>query len=227
MAEIFRQAFSPLRTRPDFKVKQLDSLFDHDTLEEIRQVVKSLRPAELEMHEATSFGRFVVHDHPFFTELQQRITPLVSETAEEPLEASYNFLSLYTHLGVCPPHMDSPEAKWTLDLCLDQNVSWPIYFSDVQPWPEPDDEMQSEAWATVVKTSPSLHFTSYCLQPGQSVLFSGSSQWHYRDAIPAAGSQRQFCDLLFFHFIPLGTSELTKPENWSRLFGIPELDDII
>jgi hypothetical protein len=28
---------------------------------------------------------------------------------------------------------------------------------------------------------------------------------------------------LFFHFIPRGTAELVKPQNWARLFGIPEL----
>ena len=29
--------------------------------------------------------------------------------------------------------------------------------------------------------------------------------------------------ILFFHFIPKGTAELCQPENWTRLFGVPEL----
>jgi hypothetical protein len=87
--------------------------------------VASLRPTDLELHEARTFGRFVVHDHPYFTELQQHIVPLVSAAVGEPVEAAYNFLSLYGGLGVCPPHMDSPEAKWTLDLCLNQSAPWP------------------------------------------------------------------------------------------------------
>lgn len=37
------------------------------------------------------------------------------------------------------------------------------------------------------------------------------------------GSGRRHCDLLFFHFIPLGTRELVDPDNWARLFAIPEL----
>ena len=99
------------RTRPDFQVRLFERPFDDHTLHEIRRVVLSLRPTDLELHEARAFGRFVVHDHPFFTELQQRTVPLVSEAVGEPVETSYNFLSLYGSQGVCPPHMDSPEGK--------------------------------------------------------------------------------------------------------------------
>jgi hypothetical protein len=66
-----------------------------------------------------------------------------------------------------------------------------------------------------------MRFMPYTLWPGQAVVFSGSSQWHYRNAMPDA-SGRQFCDLLFFHFIPRGTGELVVPANWPRLFGVPE-----
>jgi hypothetical protein len=32
-----------------------------------------------------------------------------------------------------------------------------------------------------------------------------------------------FCHLLFFHFIPAGTSALISPANWKDLFDIPDL----
>jgi hypothetical protein len=164
-----------------------------------------------------------VHDHPFFTELQQRIVPWVSEMVGEPVEAGYNFLSLYTSRGVCAVHMDAPEAKWTLDFCIDQSAPWPIYFSEVQPWQNPAaDEWKDEAWQSNIKQSRLLDFTHYTLQPGQAVLFSGSSQWHYRDPMPEA-SGKQFCTLLFLHYIPKGTAQLVRPKNWARLFGNPEL----
>jgi hypothetical protein len=220
----FVDAFRVFRTRPDFQVRLLEQPFDADTLREIRRAAASLRPTDLQLHEARTFGRFVVHDHPFFTELQQRTVPLVSEVVGEPVELSYNFLSLYTPKGVCPPHLDAPRAKWTLDLCVNQNAPWPIYFSQVQPWPEAET-WPEEGWEEKVKQTPSLHFTPYALQPGQAVVFSGSSQWHYRDAMPAA-SGRLFCELLFLHFIPRGTSELVRPEAWARLFGIPELGQV-
>jgi hypothetical protein len=219
----FVDAFRILHTRPDFKVQFFEHPFDAATMDEIRLVTASLRPTDLELHEARRFGRFVVHDHPFFTELQQRTVPWVSEAVGEPVEARYNFLSLYTSKGVCAVHMDAPEAKWTLDLCIDQAAPWPIYFSEVQPWPDSvADAWRNEGWEDNIKQSRSLDFTSHTLEPGQAVIFSGSSQWHYRDPMPEA-SGKQFCTLLFFHFIPKGTAEFVKPKNWARLFGIPEL----
>ena len=222
----FIDAFRVFHTRSDFKARLLERPFDDATLVEISREVKSLRPTDLKLHEARRFGRIVVQHHPFFTELQQRVVPLVSEVAGEVVEASYNFLSLYTAMGVCPLHLDAPRAKWTFDLCVDQSVPWPIYFSQVRPWPDSEIEGWPDAdWEATLKRSPSLHFTPYVLQPGQAVVFSGSSQWHYREAIPDP-SRRQFCTLLFFHFIPRGTAELAQPKNWARLFGLPELGQI-
>jgi hypothetical protein len=219
----FVDAFRILHTPRDFKVKFFEHPFDAATLAEIRNVTASLRPSDLELHEAARFGRFVVHDHPFFTELQQRTVPWVSEAVGEAVEAKYNFLSLYTTKGVCAVHMDAPEAKWTLDLCIDQAAPWPIFFSEVQPWPDSvADAWRNEGWENNIKQSRSLDFASYTLLPGQAVIFSGSSQWHYRDPMPVA-SGKQYCTLLFFHFIPKGTAELVRAKNWARLFGIPEL----
>ncbi|MBA3948835.1 MAG: hypothetical protein H0X44_02695 [Acidobacteria bacterium] len=120
--------------------------------------------------------------------------------------------------------MDAPDAKWTLDLCVAQSAPWPIHFSQVVPWPEdeapPADD--SRAWVESVKSSPSLRFQPVVLEPGEAVIFSGSSQWHYRDRMPP-GNGRQFCDLLFFHYIPAGTRDLVSPQKWASIFGAPEL----
>jgi hypothetical protein len=225
MDEEFVDAFRIFRTRSDFEPAVIERAFDDDTMNEIRCVARSLGPVDLELHEIRIFGRFVVHDHPFFTALQQQVAPLVSEAAGEPVEPMYNFLSLYTTHGVCPMHMDSPEAKWTLDLCIDQSGPWPISLSQVCPWPESIAHSRfDDGWDRRVRNSASVDFTSYALSPGQAIVFSGSSQWHYRDAIPPA-EPRAFCDLLFFHFVPRGTTELVKPANWARIFGIAELSE--
>jgi hypothetical protein len=223
----FETAMAVFRTRHDFRVKAFERVFDDDTLDKIRQAVRALKPAEMELHEARQFKRLLVHDHPYFTALQQELTALVSESAGEAVEPRYNFLSLYTAMGVCPVHMDAPEAKWTLDLCLNQSEPWPIYFSQIQPWPEVDPDVAPHTWALddwdqKILQSHGNVFQSHVLQPGQAILFSGSSQWHYRNAMPSGGRQSH-CDLLFFHFIPKGTSELVQPDNWARLFEVPEL----
>jgi len=214
----FEAAIRVFRTREDYRVPSFDALFDAATLDEIRHIAATLSPAQLEMHEAREFRRFVVHDHPRFTELHGGLVQRMSEAAGEPLEASYNFLSLYGAAGVCPLHLDAPLAKYTLDLCLAQSAPWPIHFSPVVPWPEPGGF--SPGWERRVRSE--VPFESFTLAPGQAILFSGSSQWHYRDPMPEVPGRR-FCDLLFFHFRPAGTAELVRPKNWARLFGVPEL----
>ena len=72
----------------------------------------------------------------------------------------------------------------------------------------------------------SLTFQSKVLTPGNGIVFSGSSQWHYRDALPQTSS-KGFCDLLFFHYVPKGTAEIVKPANWAGIFDIPELESIL
>jgi len=222
----FEGEIDVLRTRPDFEVQRADGLLDAAALDGVRRVIASLGRDELspkDIYEARTFGRFITRNHPAFTELQARLAPLVSEAAGEPVEPSYNFLSLYGAPGVCAPHIDAPPAKWTLDICVDQSAPWPIHFSQVVPWPESGvAPAEAEAWADAIKRSPGLRFTPVTLEPGQAVIFSGSSQWHYRDRMPR-GAGRQFCDLLFFHYIPAGTSDLVWPDRWADRFGVPEL----
>jgi hypothetical protein len=225
------RAMRVFHTRLDFSPRHLKEVFDAPTMAAIHSVVAALRPAQLELHESRLFGRFVVHDHPEFTRLQHTLTQMVSEAVGEPVEPSYNFLSLYGQMGVCPVHLDSPKAKYTVDLCLAQSEPWPIHFSRVIEWPATDgrpwqQEESRDQWREQIKRSPELRFTGYTLQPGEALLFSGSSQWHYREALPR-GAGRQFCDLLFFHFIPRGTAELVEPKNWARLFSAPELAEVL
>lgn len=225
LLESFMQAFEPFRTRPDFAIRQLDRVFDDATMEKIKELVRTLNIQRLEAHEARAMGRFVVHDDPYFTELQASLTDRVSELVEEKVEPSYNFLSLYTKMGVCPVHMDAPEAKWTLDFCIEQSEPWPIHFSEIQPWPE-DFPYEGEDWQDWIKKDAGLRFESYSLEPGKAVVFSGSSQWHYRDQLAQTGP-KPFCNLLFFHYVPAGLRELSRPKNWPRLFDLPELAEAV
>ncbi len=226
MSPVFLDAMSVFHTSPQAATVRADAIFTPGDLQQIRQVIAGLKPPDLELHEAARFKRLLVHDHPFFTELQHRIAPLVSEAVGEPVELSYNLLSLYAAQGQCSVHLDAPYAKWSLDLCVNQSCVWPIHIGAVRPWPKPDDTLWARPdWESEIKRSAQYNFQTYSLQPGEALLFSASSQWHYRDLMPDhVGSQ--FSDVLFFDFMPRGTSELALPENWARLFGIPELQGI-
>jgi len=221
----FEDAMQVLRTRPDFRLQHVARVFDDEVLARIVERSRTFSPAELELHEARKFGRFVVHDDPWLTELQQTLTGLVSELAGEAVEPKYNFMSLYSRLGVCQVHMDAPEAKWTLDVCIEQSAPWPIHFSQIVPWPEQPD-LPEEDWDRAIRESPELRFESVALQPNQAVLFSGSSQWHYRDPLPNRTAS-SFCTLLFFHFIPKGSQALVDYQQWPDVFGMPELRDVL
>jgi hypothetical protein len=220
--EEFVRAFDVFRTPPDFQVRELPRVFDEAVMERIRTTAKSFAIGELEMHELKTFGRFVVHDLPYFNELQREIVPLVSELVGEEVEPMYNFLAMYTKLGVCAVHMDAPEAKWTLDLCIEQSDIWPIHFSGVKPWPI--DYAPEEPWEDSVRRD-AAPFSAHALEPGQALIFSGSSQWHFRDPLPQDGREHH-CNLLFFHFVPKGSRRLVRVRNWAELFGIPELASI-
>jgi hypothetical protein len=217
----FIETFAVLRTRHDFTVKEFSEVLSGPKMQDIADTVAELKASQLKWDEFTTFGRRLLRNHPFITELQQELIDLASDAAGEPVEPAYNFLSLYTELGVCPVHMDAPEAKWTLDLCIRQSEPWPIHLSQVVPWPEDHD--YGDNWEESIKNNPGHRFSSYSLEPGNAIFFSGSSQWHYRDALSPAGDQSQFCDLVFFHFIPKGMSEVIDPRTWARCFGVPEL----
>lgn len=220
----FVNALEPLRTRLDFQTIKVDWLFDRETTIEIQDLITKLQQTELEKHEFFKFGRFVVHDLDYFDRLQAQLTPLVSDLVGELVEPSYNFLSLYNNLGVCKVHLDAPLAKYTLDVCIEQSHPWPIYFSQVQAWPE-DFEDRTD-WEQAIETDPHNIFTAHELAAGEAVIFSGSSQWHYRKRIPRQ-LDNNFCHLIFFHFIPAGMSHMIKPKNWAEIFDLPELNSLL
>lgn len=220
----FESAMAVFRAPGQFQTKHLSDVLTADELSSVIAIIAGLQQEELEKHELMGFGRMVVHDHPEFTRLQHTFTDRVSELAGEELEVSYNFLSLYNNLGVCQPHMDAPSAKWTLDICLDQSEPWPISFSQVVPWPE-DFRLVQDDWRQQIVADPALEFSTHAPEVNEAILFTGANQWHYRDRI-SRGQAQNYCHLLFFHYIPKGSRDLLEPENWAKLFNIPELHSL-
>ena len=219
----FRDALDVFRVRPGFREVVTPGFLKSEQLARSLQVAHSLELNDLEDHELFTFGRHIKHNHPFFTDLQKDLTGLVSDLAGEPLEPSYNFLSFYNDLGNCELHMDAPVSKWTLDICLEQSGPWPLFVSEVMPWLD-DAALENGVDADAVKHATG--FTEYTMSPGDAVFFGGSSQWHYRNRIPRPQS-RNFCTLIFLHYIPAGATDLASPELWADRFNIPELTSVI
>lgn len=216
----FVQAFDLLLPPAGFAPVMVDDLFDATTRQQLRDTVRTMPPATLKSHEMADFGRHIVHDFPWFVELQQQLLPRMSALAGRELVCGYNFLSLYRGGGKCDPHMDQPKSMFTLDYCIEQSEDWPIWFSRVCDWPTADI---MHSWhPEAIKADPALEFRPYRIEPDKALLFCGSSQWHYRDPISPGG----FCSLLFFHYFPKGAEELVRPVLWAQHFDIPELEPL-
>jgi hypothetical protein len=210
----FEAMIEPLKTRPDFEPIVLKDFMSEEFLEKAKDLIRNLPQERKEGHEMFQFGRTVVHSDPLFNEYQAAITDRVSELVGEEVEPSYNFLSLYYNMGVCEVHMDAPEAKYTVDLLIEQTVDWPIHISNWQPWPE-DLIGIGDDWEDKIRNDPNIQFKSYSMEPRGGVIFSGSNSWHYRDAIFDV-KKKHHCYLIFFHFIPKGTKEFVYRRNWKR-----------
>lgn len=221
--EAFVRGFDRLKAPAGFEVGVFDDLFDAQTRDEIAAISRTIKAGHRDSSfqgewELENFGRQVIWDHPYLIDLQGRLLDVVSKAAGCQLVTGYNFLSLYGSGGLCRPHMDEPISMFTLDYCIEQSDEWPIFFSQPVDWPTVETVRDFDPEA--LKADPALDFRPYVLKPNMALLFNGSSQWHYRDNIPAGG----FCDLLFFHYYPAGCDDLVDPKGWARHFpGIPEL----
>lgn len=218
----FLGEFNALQTRKDYQTASFTNFLDAEKLAEIKDVIESVSNKEIETHEILDFGRLVVHDLPYFNDMQESLCDQMSEVAGEELEPCYNFLSLYNNIGDCKVHLDAPEAKWTLDMRIEQTAEWPIYFSQPRDWPK-WGEYDSENWSDQILNDAKNQFTEFTLQPGDAILFSGSSQWHYRNKI-VRKEKENFCHLVFFHYVPKNCEHLVDPTRWHEHFGMPELE---
>ena len=78
----FVESFDRFRTRPDFVVQQIKSVFDEATMTKIRATIPSLRVHKIETHETRTLGRLIVHNQPCFTE------PSRPENRAHPLQSA-------------------------------------------------------------------------------------------------------------------------------------------
>jgi hypothetical protein len=213
----FVAGFAPLQPPAGFRQSKVANFLSASEFARVRREVAAIGPQRMELHEVASFGREILHDHPYFRALQNDLLERVSAMAGVTLEPGYTFLSLYGPDGVCGLHMDQPLSMFTLDLCIDQSHEWPIHFSDPIDWQRVHEFGNRPTVRDLVDAG--VGFTSDILRPNEAVLFCGSSQWHYREPFAQDG----FCNLLFLHYFPKGCGALVDPSQWADHFSMPEL----
>jgi len=143
--------------------------------------------------EDKQFRRFGIHSPKAFLELHRTsMLELAERIFGEALKPSYTFLSLYTKgEGICPYHVDRPQCYRTIDVCLSQNEPWPLYVNSKVP--KFEDEAEYYKKMDEIKAAG----TSFLLEPGDALLYSGTDHPHWREKI----QDGNFCNLVFFHFV--------------------------
>ena len=69
----FVRSFDILRTNIGIATRYLPGVLSSEMLEHVRGVIQAVPKDNLELHEMQAFGRFVVHDIPEFSELQNSL----------------------------------------------------------------------------------------------------------------------------------------------------------
>lgn len=218
----FSNALIQFRTDRSFS-----PIIEHDFLDlsefgALQQCNAILRDQAKATDESRMCGRNKFNDLPELDALHQRLTGWVEGKAGEPVVPSFSLLAHYGSSGLLPMHIDSQESKWTLGICIERSVDWPIYISNVVDCvPEPEQENWDPE---LLKSDAQLAFKPYSLGPNEAILYSASSQWHYRDLIPA--SDAGFYDIALFQYVPAGSEAMIKHERWASHFQCRELETL-
>jgi len=154
--------------------------FPEDVLHTLRQFIQGVRArySREPLHDLKC-NRWEEHNNPLLKKLhrQQALIDTASEIFGEAVVPSYVFLSMYSDQGVCPPHRDRAQCKYTVNLCISQDKPWPLYVERAD-----------------------ASFEEVILAEGDAVLFSGTNQTHYRKPMPENGGS--FCNVAHFHLVP-------------------------
>lgn len=89
-----------------------------------------------------------------------------------------------------PPHLDADENLVTINYCLDSNIEWDLYVTDL--------------------TDPMKH-QRYTLVPGQAIVFSAVNQIHWRPK--RVFKEGEFCEIISMDYCPTTNYRFTGEDN--------------
>jgi hypothetical protein len=138
--------------------KVIKGFFTEEQLKAIKDEIAFMKEGNDPQVESEygEFNRRYRHNNPLFKEMHYEIADKVSLLLGTKVKPSYVFCSMYhPSIGICPPHVDRPQCKYTLDVCINQKEPWAINIAGVD----------------------------YYLEESEAMLYSGTDHWHYRDKI--------------------------------------------
>ena len=215
----FMHAFDTYRVAPEFHASLHSHFLSDNELSKLRKAVSNSWKTGVLSNECDALGRWRTNNYPPFDYLHGRYTEWVSRMVGEAVEPSFTLFLSYGERGVQPVHLDSPDSKWSLGICINSDTAWPIFCSRPIEWPPPHPP---QGWsAEEVIRDPSMDFRKLVPAPSDAVLLSGNCQWHYRDPI-ASGRSCQY-DILYLQYVPRGRGKIIQSCHWVEEFGIKEL----
>lgn len=116
---------------------------------------------------------------------QRQLTPLVAEIVAEPIKPSYAWVFRYKPGAMLKRHVDRPQCKWNISLCVDT---------------EPETS-SDQAWPFFVEVNGQAK--KVMLGMGDAVLYSGTDVPHWRGPL----SEGHHVTLCFFHYVAAEFSE--------------------
>ncbi len=195
----------------------VDDLFSQDDIKELRALIEENRKLEpFVIADRVEDGH--IHQSEFRSRYQPKIPRNMSRMLiefempkhlEEKLDAvakpvydgdialcHYNYIDYDKQWGYgdnspsLPPHLDADENLVTVNYCLDTNIFWDLYVSDI------DDPSK---------------FTRYSLRPGQAIVFSAVNQIHWR---PKRKFEKvEFCEIISMDYCPTTNYRFTGEDN--------------
>ena len=128
--------------------------------------------------------RAAIHNQSTVAALHKGLAGIVNSICDDPVKASYCYLSCYEAGAVLARHKDRKQCAYNLSLVLDMQGPQ----GDPEPWP---------IYLEIDGKPEVVH-----LQVGDGLCYSGTDIWHWRDALPD-GQRAVIC---FYHFVPQGFS---------------------
>jgi len=211
-------ALSHLVVDPQFHLESRAAFLPSDALASLTAAIDR-HSTDMHDEEMPMLGRLKINDLPAFEPARELAQRWVEDRTGLEVVPTYTMFVRYGAQGKLPVHLDSPDSHFTVGIRLGHASNWPITCSAVQTWP-PDVDPQ--AWSgEALQNDLSLGWRTIDPEPNEAILFSASTQWHWRGPMPS-GSDRPY-DMLYCSFIAREGRYILSPEGWTEGLGIDEL----
>lgn len=128
---------------------------------------------------------------------QTLLLAVAQQVFQGPLRPSANYSGLFKeNEGAEAIHYDVLEQEWTLEICFNQKRPWPFFINQENEFFNSGSSLKALELSKGEVQDLKDSSTSYVLNPGDALFFSGHQHPHWREPVQAGN----FCERAFFYF---------------------------